>query len=200
MTKYITSLIAPLAFTACVTGSSTSVELQEIAKDACPSNVPAALAPAADQDLSFSLDATGVQIYTCATTAAGGYAWTFVAPDALLYHPNNDQESVGHHYAGPTWEYTDGSYVVGRKVAAAAVDSASIPWLLLVAASHGGTSDGRMSDVTSIQRLVTSGGIAPASGCDAGHVGAEADVPYTATYFFYVTRDPSKANNLRCGA
>jgi hypothetical protein len=200
MTKHITSLLAPLAITACATGNSTAVEQQAIAKDACPSNVPAALAPAADQDLSFTLDATGVQIYTCAATATGGYAWTFVAPDAQLFLANNDHESVGHHYVGPTWEYEDGSYVVGRKIAAASVDITSIPWLLLVAASHGGTSDGRMSDVTSIQRLVTSGGNAPADGCDAAHVGAEADVLYTASYFFYVTRDPSKPNNLRCGA
>jgi hypothetical protein len=197
MTKHITSLLAPFAFTACVAGpgapSSTS-SAQDVDREECPDNVPASLAPAADQDLAFTLDASGVQIYSC-----NGTAWTFVAPDADLYLPSNDGEIKGHHFAGPTWEYVDGSYVVGKKLAAASVDPASIPWLLLVATSHGGP-DGRMTPITAVQRLSTSGGLAPATGCDANHVGVSADVPYTATYYFYVPRDPSKPNNQRCGA
>lgn len=189
------SILAALALPACVggTGTPTTNATQTIERDACPANVPATLAPAADQDLSFVLNASGFQDYTC--TATG---WSFVAPDADLFLQHNPDTIVGHHFAGPTWEYEDGSFVVGKKAAAATVDSHSIPWLLLVAVSHGG-DDGRMTDVTSIQRLETSGGNAPASGCDADHIGATAQVPYTASYFFYVTRDPNKSNNLRCG-
>jgi hypothetical protein len=55
--------------------------------------------------------------------------------------------------------------------------------ILLQAVSH--TGDGRMSKVTYVQRLDTAGGLAPAAGCDADHVGKEADVDYTATYYFY---------------
>ena len=197
----ITSLLAPLAVAGCATapdsGSvATATTTQQVTRDACPAGVPAQLAPAADQDLSFFLDASGVQIYRCAATASG-YAWSFVAPDADLYLPGNPNTIVGHHFAGPTWEYIDGSTVVAAKAAAATPDPGSIAWLLLVATSHG--SDGRMSEVSSIQRLSTHGGNAPATGCDAAHAGDEADVPYTATYYFYVTRDPSKPDNVRCG-
>ena len=193
MTKLL-SIVAALALPACVGGTdATTSAAQDIARDACPANVPASLAPAADQDLSFVLDASGTQNYTC--TSSG---WTFVAPDADLYLQHETQAIVGHHFAtsGPTWEYEDGSFVVGKKVAAASVDPASVPWLLLVATSHGGP-DGRMTDVTSIQRLETHGGLAPAGACSP--LGGSLEVPYTASYYFYVTRDPSKTNNQRCG-
>jgi hypothetical protein len=192
------TILPSLLATACVANVATTSSSQEVSHDLCPANVPASLTPAADQDLAFALDATGVQKYTCAATATS-YAWTFIAPDAQLYLQNNSNEAVGHHFAGPTWEwYEDGSTVVGKKVAAATVDPASIPWLLLTAASHNDL-DGRMTKITSIQRLETAGGNAPATGCDADHVGAAADVPYTATYFFYRTRNVNKSNNVRCG-
>ncbi len=42
-----------------------------------------------------------------------------------------------------------------------------------------------MEDVTFVQRIRTSGGNAPAEGCDASHVGDLARVPYRAVYCFY---------------
>lgn len=42
-----------------------------------------------------------------------------------------------------------------------------------------------MAKVSYIQRLETVGGLAPASGCDAEHVGAVLRVPYEAVYYFY---------------
>ncbi len=193
------SILAAVALPACVGGSGTATSntTQPIARDVCPANTPASLAPAADQDLLFTLDATGTQNYTC--TASG---WSFVGPDADLYLPHEVEAIVGHHFAGatgPTWEYEDGSSVIGKKAAGKTVDPSAIPWLLLVAIGHDDV-DGRMTDVTSVQRLSTSGGNAPATGCDVNHIGATVDVPYTATYYFYVTRDPNKSNNLRCGA
>jgi hypothetical protein len=55
-----------------------------------------------------------------------------------------------------------------------------------------------MTNVTSIQRLNTSGGVAPASGCDADHLGAVANVPYTADYFFYKANE-GDADATQCG-
>jgi hypothetical protein len=167
---------------------------QAIGSDACPANTPAALAPTADQDLAFVLDAQGVQRYQCVQSTTG-YAWTFVAPDADLFtgHPH---ESAVHHFAGPAWLYRDSSSVLGAKVAGVSVDATAIPWLLLTVSKHGG-GDGRLSDVTSIQRLETTGGLAPATGCDADHVGMGFDANYTARYFFY--RTSSRPNNTRCG-
>jgi hypothetical protein len=133
--------------------------------------------------LAFYLDAEGVQIYECraSATAPSGFAWSLLAPDADLFKPNG--RPAGTHYAGPTWEYLDGSTVVAARVSSYVDDPASIPWLLLSATSHTGT--GKMSKVSFIHRLYTSGGIAPGPGCDADHVGAQTSVDYTTTYYFY---------------
>jgi hypothetical protein len=42
--------------------------------------------------------------------------------------------------------------------------------------------------VTSIQRLNTKGGKAPASGCDAAHTDQELRVPYSADYAFFTAK------------
>lgn len=165
---------------------------QEITTSECPPNTPAALAPGADQTLAFVLDAQGVQRYQCVQSTTG-YSWVFVAPDADLFteHP---RARVVHHFAGPTWLWRDSSSVLGAKVAGVTVDATAIPWLLLNVTSHGG-DDGKLSTINQIQRLQTTGGNAPAAGCDADHVGAESDVLYTARYFFYRTG----TDGVRCG-
>jgi Protein of unknown function (DUF3455) len=132
----------------------------------------------------FFYDAKGVQIYACLSTATG-FGWVFQAPEATLFDRRG--RIAGKHYAGPTWAANDGSTVVGSKIASFAPDPTSIPWLLLAAASHTGA--GRMSSVSYVQRLETTGGTAPATGCDGAHVGDTARVDYTATYFFYEARD-----------
>jgi hypothetical protein len=146
--------------------------------------IPSALVVPDGNRLAFKLDAVGVQMYGCQLTTSGSYAWVLSGPDANLY--GRGGRLAGAHYAsptGPTWESLDGSAVIGSRLAAATVDTNAIPWLLLQAISHSG--DGRMSKVTYIQRLSTTGGKAPASGCDADHVGSVANVDYTATYAFY---------------
>jgi len=162
----------------------------------CPAETPAVLAPPANQSLAFVLDATGVQQYVCNATATGA-AWTLVAPMADLL---DNGFVVGKHYAGPTWEVDDGSTVVGARVQGATIDATSIPWLLLSAVGHGGTWLGAMSNVTAIQRLATTGGLPPATGCNVDLLGATADVPYTAKYFFYRTSILPSQFNTRCGA
>jgi hypothetical protein len=42
-----------------------------------------------------------------------------------------------------------------------------------------------MKQVSSIQRLSTKGGKAPATGCDAAHKGEKSRAHYTAIYRFY---------------
>jgi hypothetical protein len=44
---------------------------------------------------------------------------------------------------------------------------------------------GLLSNVDFINRIDTHGGLAPESGCDANHPGAEKRVPYSADYVFY---------------
>src|SRR2546425_489608 len=48
--------------------------------------------------------------------------------------------------------------------------------------------DGIFAGVTSIQRVNTSGGVAPATGCSADAAGAEARVAFTADFYFYKRR------------
>jgi len=106
-------------------------------------------------------------------------------PRAELLGENGQR--VGRHFAGPTWEASDGSRVVGKMIAnLPSPDSGSIPWLLISAVSHEGT--GKMTRVESIQRLNTKGGKAPAAGCDAAHTNAETSAPYEADYYFYGAR------------
>jgi hypothetical protein len=129
--------------------------------------------------------AVGTQNYTCQLTASGTYAWTFVAPAATLSDDKGKQ--IATHYAGPTWQAKDGSTVVGAKVASSVVDPTAIPWLLLTAKSTtlGPNGGDRLTATTDIQRINTTGGLAPTTGCDGTNVGAAANVPYTADYVFY---------------
>jgi len=192
-------ILFPLALFGCAVsaqsaGEAIGSEQELLSASMCPDGVPANLTPAADQRLFFVLRGDGVQIYEC-KAVGNAFAWTFIAPEANLLNPG--EEVVGIHYAGPTWESEDGSRVKGAKLASApAPIPGAIPWLLLGAVSHNG--DGKMSGVTSIQRLSTTGGVAPPVGCDAAHEGDVANVPYTANYFFYRTNQGG-GDNPQCG-
>jgi hypothetical protein len=115
---------------------------------------------------------SGDQVYGC----VNGH-WELTAPDANLL--NQAGSVIGRHFAGPTWQLNDGSWVKGRAVGKQfALDATSVPWLLLE--SVGGT--GRLGTVRFIQRTETHGGNAPDGSCSQS---AMSRVPYTATYSFY---------------
>ncbi len=126
----------------------------------------------------------GVQIYSCQATP-GGFGWGFVAPRANLY--NDHGKLIITHFGGPTWQAKDGSSVVGRVEASVTVDATAIPWLRLSAASTAAGPDGdRLVDTTYIQRIATTGGLAPpAADCTAATAGTVAGVPYTADCYFW---------------
>ncbi len=140
----------------------------------------AAVAPLPAQ-AAFALRAEGVQIYICAAGSAG-FAWKLQAPDATLRDRTGHR--AGHHFAGPTWQATDGSEVTATPlVASPAPDPTAITWLVLRAATH--TGNGTFATVAYITRTDTEGGKSPATGCDATHKGAETRTPYRATYNFF---------------
>jgi hypothetical protein len=142
--------------------------------------VPERLRPA-QETLAMVVPARGVQIYEC---RAG--QWAFVAPDADLFDANGKR--IGRHYAGPHWEAADGSKVVGATKARADAPAANaVPWLLLSTKSVG--PEGAFSKVTSIQRVATTGGLAPKSAC--AQAGERVRIDYTADYYF-LTPEPSK--------
>jgi hypothetical protein len=130
---------------------------------------------------AIELDGKGVQIYGC-EAVADGFVWRFKAPEAVLTDASGAE--IGRHFAGPSWQAKDGSIVVGALLASSpAPQPAAIPWLVLQAKSHSGT--GLFGSVGYILRSRTEGGVAPSSGCDASHVGAEIRVPYSAVYTLF---------------
>jgi hypothetical protein len=146
--------------------------------------VPGKLKPGESESLAMIVPAKGVQIYErrARKDQAGEYEWAFVAPEADLFDGRGDR--IGRHYAGPHWESTDGSKVLGAvKERADAPVADAIPWLLLAVKSVGPA--GSFSKVTSIQRVNTVGGAAPKAGCSQAAAGTLARINYTADYYFF---------------
>ncbi len=158
--------------------------------------------------------AIGTQNYVCLPSGAG-FAYVLFTPEATLFDDHGKQ--IITHYFSPnlapfdpsdldkiraTWQASDTS-IVWAAVLNPAEDSAShatdpdfvaegaVAWLKLTAV---GTQDGprggdTLSDTTFVERLNTSGGLAPADCTSLADVGKEAFVPYTADYFFFSADD-----------
>ena len=99
-------------------------------------------------------------------------------------------------FGSPTWQSSYDSSVVWAKalksIPAGTDPSCShtgaIPCLLLqsIGSQQGPTGGGLMTKTTYIQRLNTTGGVAPSEGCSvASDVGKQKLVPYTADYYFF---------------
>jgi hypothetical protein len=148
--------------------------------------VPDSIQAPAGEELVFVARATGFQIYVCQPDANGKAAWALKAPEAELF--DEQGESIGKHFGGPTWQLNDGSQVTGKMAAkAGAPDPRAIPWLLVTVTGHSGS--GKLSGVTSIQRVNTVGGLAPAlSECAARGGEVESKSSYSADYYFYARR------------
>ena len=138
--------------------------------------VPDAIA-APGETLVLTLHAEGAQVYECKTGADGRLSWVFREPIATLLQGG---KTVGRHYAGPNWEYSDGSAVAGKAVGNAPGAAAKdIPWLKLEVTSHRGS--GILSGVTTVQRINTQGGKLDGA-CDGA--GKFQNAPYSADYVF----------------
>jgi hypothetical protein len=149
---------------------------------ASATQLPDAIA-APGEVLIATVHAVGSQVYECkADPAAGTLTWQFREPIATLFISG---KTVGRHFAGPNWELIDGSAVQGKVAGRAPSASTNdIPLLKLAVASRRG--EGRLSDVTTIQRINTRGGMAEGRCNDAG---AFLSVPYTADYTFFSKPD-----------
>jgi hypothetical protein len=168
-----------------------------------PPAVPAAIEVPTGNTAFLQGHAVGTQGYICQPSGAS-FAWTFVKPQATLFDANNEQIITHFLSANPdesgmpraSWQHSqDTSHVWGNKIASAdhtsdptIVAADAIPWFLLqvVGKKPGPTGGDTLTASTYIQRLNTSGGVAPATGCaQSTDVGNKALVPYTADYFFY---------------
>jgi hypothetical protein len=132
--------------------------------------------------LIATLAGSGVQVWRCETAGGAAPSWVLDHPEADLLDAKH--KVVGHHDAGPSWRFQDGSMVRGEVLEKkAAPEPGAVPWLLLRATTHEG--GGVMAAVETIRRVDTRGGVAPVQGCDPSMVGATVRVPYSATYMFY---------------
>lgn len=125
----------------------------------------------------LTVNAVGAQIYDCKADAAGKLVWQFREPVATLLV---DGKTVGHHYAGPTWQLADGGAIVGKVAGRSPGATADdIPWLKLEIVARKGS--GQLTPVTTVQRINTKGGVA---GGPCERSGAFLSVPYTSDYVF----------------
>ena len=176
---------------------------------------PAAITPPAGNSAFLVGHAVGTQGYVCLPTSTGA-SWTVNAarPEATLFtnifgeavqiithflSPNTNPNQFAPNplpFGNPTWQSSfDSSKVWGQPTHSIAAGSdpscpnaGSIPCLLLqVIGSEQGPAGGKLlTKTTFVQRLNTSGGSAPATGCAVPtDVGKQALVPYSADYFFF---------------
>jgi hypothetical protein len=138
--------------------------------------LPDAIA-APGEAIVLTMHAEGAQVYECRAGADSKLAWAFREPIATLLA---DGKTVGRHYAGPSWEHSDGSAVVGKATGnAPGATPSDIPWLRLDAVSRRGS--GILSPVTTVQRINTQGGKLEGP-CDKA--GTFKSAPYSADYVF----------------
>ena len=183
-----------------------------------PPPLPADLAPVpAGNKLFLGTHSVGTQNYVCRPSGAG-VAYVLFTPEATLsgedggqvithdftpnpFEPNTDPKVVAPGGTiRATWQYRDTSRVWAKvhatdpdgKKGAVTVDPRAIAWLLLdgVGSQNGPTGGDKLTGTTFVQRLKTTGGLAPSTGCSSlTDVGNFAFVPYTADYFFYKKAD-----------
>ena len=165
--------------------------------DVTPPPVPDNLLVPAGNRAFLITHAVGTQSYIC--LPAGNKAeWTFVGPQATLF--DDQSEQVLTHFLSPnpdesglprpTWQHSrDTSAVWAQRVdSAPAPIAGAIPWLLLeiVGEEDGPTGGDKVTRTTFIQRVNTTGGAAPATGCKVPKdLYKTTFVPYTSDYVFY---------------
>jgi hypothetical protein len=166
--------------------------------------VPANLEVPAGHTLFLATRAVGTQNYVCVTGAKRTVGWRFIGPQATLFVDSGvglQQQATTHFLsvnpieglARPTWQHSVDTSRVWARVRSSSTDPnyvapGAIPWLLLEMAGTevGPTGGVFMAATTFIQRVNTSGGVAPSTGCtNDDQIGTVALVPYTTDYFFY---------------
>jgi hypothetical protein len=165
-----------------------------------PPRVPAQLAVPGGYTLFSIAYATGTQNYIC-LPAGTGVTWAFLGPQATLFDTRGEQVMTHFLSGNPdenqtaraTWQHSRDTSAVWAVAIASYdqpdfVEDGAIPWLLLrvVGSQYGPGWGDRLLRTAFIQRVNTSGGVAPAEGCaTAGDIGKRVLVPYSTEYAFY---------------
>ena len=132
--------------------------------------------------LFLVVHADGVQKYMCQTDGT----WLFTDPEATLSKTAGVAKPIGTHFlnfaTGRPVQLKDGSSVEAVRRVTVSAGAETIPWLLLHRVVTTAGSDGdSLAATTWVQRLNTSGGVAPAGVCTPGNLSA---VSYSAADFF----------------
>ncbi len=165
-----------------------SEKSSQTANIGCDDAIPAILDVPAGNKLAYRVFATGVQIYQVkrSTENSNEFIWVNIAPRANLYIQQSYNNLVGTHYGGPSWEFIQGPYkgekTVATKLQGVTVDPTAVPWLLLKSLEAQSSTGNKVSY---IQRVCTTGGLAPAIIPNESNLGQVEEVTYTATYLFY---------------
>jgi hypothetical protein len=169
--------------------------------------IPDQLKPPADNELFLKAQGVGTQNYICMPSGSG-VSWAFLGPQATLFvtipFPGREiRQQVATHFLSPnsaengtprpTWQGSvDTSAVWARAIVTvndpSVVAPGAIPWLLLQVVGNrpGMLGAPGLAQTTFVQRLNTSGGVAPSTGCAATtDIGHTAFVPYSTDYYFY---------------
>ena len=162
------ALAAATAFLGTTTGNAATADAL-----LRPVKAPAALKVPDGNKLTGVYPARGVQTYTCTDGA-----WKLLEPAATLSDKRG--RTVALHSRGPVWVSTVDGSAVNATAIANSPKTGTIPELLLQATATRGT--GVFGGVSYIQRLNTTGGVAPATACTGTD---QVSVAYTATYAFY---------------
>jgi len=183
-TARLTHFILAVAAVVAVCGLIVATASAGLAPHAAPDDPldPRTYAPESKRFLTVY--AVGVQKYRCQANGT----WLFTDPEADLYKTPHTRKPIGSHFLNfasgrPVWQLKDGSSVEAARHAAAPGGAGNIPWLLLQSkVTTAGAEGDRLTETTWVQRLSTSGGVAPAGACTPGDTDA---VPYTADYVFW---------------
>jgi hypothetical protein len=208
---FVRRAIAVVFLLGCVLGVAVAANAQKLSSPSTPTTIT----PPAGNVLYLSGSAIGTQGYVCLPTSTGA-SWTVnnSRPQATLFVKvfGRDVQVMTHFlspdtnpnlnaptplpFGSPTWQSAGDSSVVWAKSLtsipagsdASCSHAGAISCLLLqsIGSQEGPAGGGLMTRTTYIQRLNTTGGVAPTEGCAvAGDVGKQKLVPYTADYYFF---------------
>src|SRR5262245_41046155 len=210
MTRYrkVSRTLMLLSATTLAVGFTVALPQPAHPDPVTPPAVPANIQVPPGAMAFFVGHAVGTQNYICLPSGAG-FRFVLFTPQATLF-ADNKKQVITHYFSpnlGPippevsgtiraTWQDSHDTSIVwaaATQMATNATDpqfvkQGAIAWLKLVVvgSQSGPIGSNELAPTTFIQRVNTSGGLAPSTGCDSlADVGHAAFMPYTADYVFY---------------
>ena len=163
-------------------------------------SLPANLRASDDEVLQEAMTTHGDETYICRRVPSDANATEASAPSTQLLWTQSGSEATLIDTAGtsvgtvaPNHYFLSyyGSYVIVNPAGESQVSANALTWARFTTRyiATPRPREGRFADVSSIQRIDTTGGLPPQPDCDLE--GAHLLVPYSATYMIYRTKGSS---------